>query len=170
VNKLLLHSTKYDGSLHYRYPVVEIQRTEDRLTTFLSPGFPVESYRGGWTSAKYFLSTFWIGRPYVLHVRWDSAWTPEFLYVDITTGTNWNDQLVQYVDLDLDLILRDGSPHIHLDDEDEFDANRVRWNYPPELVKTCRDATGEVRRLLGSGKKPFSTSMFAWRPGAPVNW
>jgi protein associated with RNAse G/E len=170
VNDLLLHSTKYDGSLHYRYAVAQVQRTDDRLIAFSSPGSPVESYRGSWTGTKHLLSTFWKGRAYVLHVRWDVAWTPEFLYVDIATGTKWDDRVVRYVDLDLDLILRHGSTNIYLDDEDEFEANRLRWKYPAELVKNCHGAAGEVRRLLEWGEKPFSTALFAWRPGSPVDW
>ena len=170
MNDLLLHSTKFDGSLHYRYPVRTVHRSDDRLITFSSPGSPVESYRGSWTGTKHLLSTFWIGRPYVFHVRWNTGWIPEFLYTDITTGTKWNDRMVEYVDLDLDLILRHESADVHLDDEDEFEEHRVRWSYPPELVAQCREAARVVRGLLESRELPFTKALFDWRPGMPVNW
>jgi len=170
LSDLNLHSTKYDGSLHYRYGVREVHRRDDRLTTFIAPGTPIESYRGRWTGKKHFLSTFWRDKPYVLHVRWDEVWTPEFLYVDIATRTNWDDRTVRYIDLDLDLILRHDSTAIHLDDEDEFEQHRVRFAYPAALVTQCHEAVEEVRRLLEAGERPFSKALFAWRPGTGVDW
>jgi uncharacterized protein len=162
---LLLHSKKYDGSLHYRYQVEEIQRSQERLITYFQPGVRVQSHRGSWTGEKHMLSFFWRERPYVLHVRWDSQWQPEFLYIDIATATDWVDGTVGYIDLDLDLILRPGAASAHLDDEDEFEAHRVSWSYPEELVKGCWGAVEEVRRLLEAGREPFAPSIFDWRPG-----
>jgi protein associated with RNAse G/E len=170
VKELLVHSTKYDGSLHYRYPVNELQRSDDLLITFTSPGYPVQSYRGEWIGKKRLLSFFWKNRPYVLHVRWEESWIPEFLYVDIAAETRWDDRVVRYIDLDLDLILRHESTSIHLDDEDEFEEHQVRWNYPPQLVAQCREAAVEVRKLLELGQPPFSTVLFSWRPGSPAQW
>ena len=168
MSNLILHSTKYDGSPHYRYPVGLVHRSEERLVTFCAPGVPIESYRGAWTGSKHFLSFFWRDRPYVLHVRWDSGWQPEFLYVDIATATSWADGIIRYIDLDLDLILRHGTTAVHLDDADEFEAHRVRFGYPDELVRGCWAAAEEVRGLFAAGTKPFAPSLFNWRPGAPL--
>lgn len=168
MNAFLLHSTKYDGSLHYRYPVDVVEATDERLATFFSPGKLIESHRGSWTSQKHFLSMFWREKPYVLHVRWDKEWKPEFLYVDIATGTNWTEQVVRYIDLDLDLILASGSTSVHLDDADEFETHRHRWSYPAELVQACWAAVEDVRGLLQNGHGPFTAKMFDWRPGKPL--
>jgi len=170
VKQLFVHSTKFDGSLHYHYPVQEIERTGDLLITMTSPGYPVKSYRGEWIGKKRLLSFFWKNRPFVLHVRWEESWTPEFLYVDIAHETSWDDGVARYIDLDLDLILRDKSEEIHLDDEEKFEQHRVLWNYPPQLVSQCRDAVETVRRLLETGEPPFSTTVFSWRPGSPSRW
>ena len=164
MSDLLVHSTKFDGSLHYRYPVTKIQRSGNRLITYFQPGVPVVSHRGSWTSEKHMLSFFWRDRPYVLHVRWQSQWQPEFLYIDIATKTSWEDGTVHYIDMDLDLILRPESA-VHLDDEDEFAAHRSKWNYPQMLVAECWAAVDKVRGLLDAGEEPFSVSMFDWRPG-----
>jgi uncharacterized protein len=169
MNSFILHSTKYDGSRHYRYPVELVERSADRLVTHCQPGTPIESYRGSWTGKKHFLSFFWKEKPYVLHIRWDTGWKPEFLYVDIATGTSWADGIIRYVDLDLDLIVRHGTAHVHLDDADEFESHRVRFGYPQKLVANCWSAVEEVRRLFAEGTKPFNPSLFDWRPGAPLN-
>jgi uncharacterized protein len=170
MNNFWLHSTKYDGSLHYRYPVEPIQRTVERLVTYSKPGVPVESYRGSWAAKRHILSLFWHARPYVLHVLWGSQWQPESIYIDITTTTSWDDETVRYVDLDLDVILRYGSEAVHLDDQDEFETHRLRWNYPEDLVGRCWAAVEEVRGLLTARKSPFSQELFAWRPGTPLTF
>jgi protein associated with RNAse G/E len=146
---MLMHSTKYDGSLHYQYPVEVIDRSADRLVTWTAPGAAVRSYRGAKTGVRNILSFFWLGRPYVLHALWDADWRPQFLYID----------------LDLDVILHHGAPSSVLADEDEFAEHRVKFNYPEELVAQCHRAVAEVRGLLGSGTVPFTTDLFAWRPG-----
>src|SRR4051812_16600865 len=100
-----LHSRKYDGSLHYRYPVRIVQESEKRLITHAEPGGAVESYRGSWTAVKHLLSVFWVGRPYVLHFRWDREWRAEGIYIDIAIDTAWTEGIVRYVDMDLDLVV-----------------------------------------------------------------
>jgi len=165
MNHLWIHSTKFDGSQHYRYPVQLVERSDDKLITYCAPGAPIESYRGDWTGTKHMLSFFWRDRPYVLHVRWQTDWKPEFLYVDIVTATSWADGTIRYIDLDLDLILRHGTTAVHLDDADEFETHSVRFNYPKPLIKDCWAAVEEVRGLFNSATEPFAPSLFAWRPG-----
>src|ERR1700683_2765027 len=85
-----LHSTKYDGSLHYRYAVEPLHRSETQLITLCTPGAAVQSYRGQWATSKTLLSFFWKAQPWVLHVCWQNDWQPEWLYVDISTATSWD--------------------------------------------------------------------------------
>ena len=166
---LQLHSTKYNGSLHYRYLVQQIDRTDERLVTYFQPGTPVESHRGPMIGTRHVLSFFWPARPYVLHVEWDAHWNPHHLYVDIATATTWLDGTIRYIDLDLDLILRPNAPSIHLDDADEFETHRHQWNYPDALVKNCWSAVTEARTLLESNTPPFSPTLYTWRPGSPLS-
>jgi protein associated with RNAse G/E len=167
---LCLRSKKYDGSLHYRYGVQEVERTPQRLITYSHPGQPVESYRGCWTGTRHLLSIFHRDQPFVQHVRWDGQWQPEFLYVDISTTTSWNDDTVGYIDLDLDLIQPFGVTEVKLDDEDEFEEHRLRWGYPEPLVRACWAAVAQVRERFAQGAAPFCTSMFAWRPGSSLTF
>ncbi len=168
MNELWLHSTKYDGSLHYRHPLKVVEKSERRLITSISPGYPVESYRGKWNTKRNQLSVFWVDRPYVFHVIWEDDWQPKMLYTDIATGTKWEDGVVTYVDMDLDVFVKDGVPGIHLDDEDEVEEHGAKGGYRAELVRGCRDAVEEVRRLLEARELPFSTELFKWRPGEAV--
>ena len=165
---MLMHSTKYDGSLHYRYEVQLVERSEDQLAVYSGPGTSVISYRGPSTRVRQLLSIFWLGRPFVLHAMWDAAWQPHSLYIDISTDTRWTDDVVRYIDLDLDLVLNHDSTEIILADEDEFAAHRNKFRYPATLVSQCLTAVGEVRQLLELRESPFTSDLFAWRPGAPL--
>ena len=131
---MLLRSAKFDGSLHYQYPVELVQESADCLVAYSHPGVPVESYRGSWSAKKNLLSFYWVRRSYVAHVVWGEKWQPERLYIDISTATQWDVTTVRYVDLDLDVILAHGSTEVIIDDEDEFEINRLKWNYPADLV------------------------------------
>ena len=163
----MLSSNNFDGTLHYRYPVLMIQHSEERLVAYHEPG-PYESYRGSFTSNRHWLRFYWRERPYVLTVQWEADWQPRSLYIDITTATSWSDGTVRCVDMDLDLILDHGSEAVFLDDEDEFEEHRVLWSYPEELVKGCHAAVEEVRGLLALQEGPFDQAIFAWRPGEPL--
>lgn len=41
-----VHSTKYDGSIHYRYEMTLVREEADLLVLYGAPGTPLESYRG----------------------------------------------------------------------------------------------------------------------------
>jgi hypothetical protein len=169
MNDFFMHSKKFDGSPHYRYPVNVVERSDDRLVTYLQQDTAIESYRGSWKTKRHILGFFWLDRPFVLHVIWENEWEPKMLYVDIVTQTCWDDAMVQYVDMDLDVICSTDCT-VKIDDEDEFEEHRVLWKYPPELVQRCHDATSEVRRLFAEGKPPFTPKIFDWRPGLPLNF
>jgi protein associated with RNAse G/E len=138
------------------------------LVTWSAPGAEVRSYRGTKRGVRNILSFFWLDRPYVLHALWESDWRPLFLYIDIATATHWSDERVTYVDLDLDVILHHDAASSVVADEDEFAEHRVKFSYPAELVARCHDAVAEVQGLLESHTAPFTTDLFAWRPGSSV--
>lgn len=163
---MLMHSRKFDGSLHYCYGVHEVERTARRLVTYRGPGQPVACYRGPRTGSLHLLSFFVLDAPYVAHVAWDPGWEPLHVYVDISTATRWNEDTVSYIDLDLDLIQAHGAATVHLDDEDEFHEHRLRWSYPEPLIQGCWAAVAQVRAHFAQDLRPFSSAMFTWRPGA----
>lgn len=162
-----LASTKYDGSLHYRYRVGLVSMSPDLVMVYCRPGTPVVSYRGQLVAGRHTLALLWRDRPYNLHVNWQADWRPHSHYVNVATPASWDEHAVRFVDLDLDVIWKvDGT--LILDDEDEFELHRERFGYPPELVSEswrCRD---EVADMIVRGVYPFDGSLYRWRPyGAP---
>lgn len=158
------HSTKYDGSLHYRRPMQLVHQDAELLVLYCSPGNPSESYRGHQITRNHSLEYYWRSRPYNLIVMWHSDWRPRMHYVNIATPATWTDQQLHFIDLDLDLIWRAESDLVELDDQDEFELHRERFGYGADLVAQAWAAVREVQDLFASRTPPFDGSLHAWRP------
>ncbi len=162
----ILHTTKYDGSLHYRFAVRVVHESEELVVTYRPPGVVMESYRGTWVSKRHLMGFYWPDRHHNLCIMWNGGWEPRQHYVNIATPAEWDGQAVRCVDLDLDVIRPADNSAIIIDDEDEFERHIDTFDYPDELVDTCRGEVARVTRLLEERRGPFSSAIFDWRPGA----
>jgi len=165
---MLVHTTKYDGSLHYRFAAQDVDVADDQLALYIPAGTAMDSYRGPVTLDKPILMVQWRGRPWKLSVRWETDWSPCHYYVDICTPPDWSDGTLRLTDLDLDLILVHGRNSPVLDDADEFEDHIERFGYPPDLVADCLAATLEVAALMARKAAPFDGALYGWRPGQPL--
>lgn len=162
-DRLPVASTKYDGSLHYRFDLTVVSDGDGELRAWGPVGITMESYRGTFRAHHHALHVHWRDRDYNLLVFWHADWTPHEHYVNIALPSTWDDGTLRFVDLDLDLIRRtDGA--VVLDDADEFDEHRLRFSYPPELVARVWAAVDEVRDLMERRVPPFDTTLYDWRP------
>ncbi|GGI48352.1 protein associated with RNAse G/E [Agromyces flavus] len=67
-----------------------------------------------------------------------------------------------YVDLDLDVVEREGEAPF-IDDEDEFDENSARFGYPPALVARVRADATAVLGAVTRREPPFDgTTSAGW--------
>ena len=112
------YSTKYDGSLHYRYPLTVVQEDVDLFILYGCPGTVCDSYRGQLTAKYHSLELYWSARFYNLTVMWHPDWRPRMHYVNIATPATWHDGTLRFIDLDLDVIWQANSGAVILDDED----------------------------------------------------
>jgi len=168
MNTVSRHSTKYDGSLHYRYLGTVVQADSDLLMLYAQPGTVCDSYRGQMTAKYHSLELYWPDRFYNLTVMWHPDWRPRMHYVNIATPATWDDGTLRFIDLDLDVIWFADSGEIVLDDEDEFALHQMRFGYPGDLIAQVQRSSDQVRQLLAQSAYPFDGSLFAWRPdGSP---
>jgi protein associated with RNAse G/E len=163
-----VHSTKYDGSLHYRYSTTLVHEEANVLMLYMRPGTQIESYRGASIAEHHNLQLYWSDRPYNLHVSWYADWRPLLHYVNVATPAVWKNATVNFIDLDLDIIWRSSTGEVFLDDEDEFALHQVRYAYPSDLIEQSLRSSAEVRQLIAQRSYPFDGSLHAWRPnGSP---
>ena len=152
--------TKFDGSAHWRIPMLWLG--EDEYGRWLGAPPNTEARRGN--------------EPPVVHPQaWvalfprDAWWTaicnaepePIEIYCDVTTVPQWREGEVTMVDLDLDVCRRrDG--RVEVLDEDEFAEHQVRYRYPDEVVAAARAATESLSRALSENAEPFATVAQRW--------
>ncbi|HEU5015743.1 MAG TPA: DUF402 domain-containing protein [Roseiflexaceae bacterium] len=161
---VLVHSTKYDGSIHYRYNATVVREEVNLLHLYRPPGTKATSYRGERLGTRHSLEIFWADRPYNLHVIWYPDWQPAMHYVNIATPATWHDGRLHFIDLDLDVIWRARTDEIMLDDEDEFELHQARFGYPQELIAQAWHTSREVQDMMAHRVYPFDGSLLAWRP------
>lgn len=99
--------------------------------------FPID----GWWSAL-----FLVGAPVDLHV-------------DVSTPATVIDGIVTTTDLDLDVVVRNGT--VELLDEDEFEAHRAQHAYPETHVRAALHAAHVIQTLIAAGACPFDGSHLA---------
>ena len=145
-----------------------VHHAEDFLALHLTPGTPMQSYRGPRESEQHILMLHWTDRPWKLDVHWMPDWTPKQHYVDLITPADWSDGTLRLADLDLDLILRPEFGGPILDDADEFERHTAAFGYPMELVQRCRDTVFEVASMMTRRVPPFHGRLHDWRPGRPL--
>jgi protein associated with RNAse G/E len=163
-----VHSTKYDGSLHYRYSTTVVREEPGLLVLYLPPGTPVESYRGQMMAKQHSLQFYWSDRHYNLHVNWDADWQPRSHYINIASPATWHDETLRFVDLDLDIIWRAATGEVILDDEDEFALHQERFGYSADLIAQAWRSSEDVRDLIAQRLFPLDGTLHAWRPhGTP---
>lgn len=160
----IVHSTKYDGSLHYRYTTTFVGEEPGLIMLFGQAGMTLESYRGSYTTAFHMLNCYWSDRWYNLEVLWHTDWQPRLHYVNIATPATWRDQTLRFIDLDLDVIWSAATNDIILDDEDEFIAHQQRFAYPDDLITRAQQTSEAVRTMIALRHYPFDGSLYGWRP------
>lgn len=156
-------STKFDGSLHYRYTMQVVSTDDGCLRAWAPFGTAMHSYRGELTADRPFLMLYYGDRDWNLEIMWEPDWTPNKHYVNIALPATWDDGTVRWVDLDLDVSWwADGT--LRLLDEDEFAEHRDRFGYPEWLVERAWKAVDEVQGMIDRRRWPFDQSLYAWRP------
>ncbi len=166
-------STKFDGSHHNDFEgwLLQDERSTptEPLRVFIAAGTQLRSYRGTYTANLDFTMLFWpdLDRWWNLeHNHWvfrrpDGRMTTQS-YANVSLPATFDGETVRWVDLDLDVTVRDGV--IELVDEDEFEEHRLAMRYPDDVVDAAREAAAELLRLAEARTPPFDRTSHIWRP------
>jgi protein associated with RNAse G/E len=151
-----VRSTKWDGSPHWAFDGRWLGADEHGDWVGFAPGTrferPGSTFVADWSSVSLFPRAGWAAGFNLRHPR------ALAIYVDLATEPAWRPDAsgatVSYVDLDLDVVGREGR-RAYIDDEDEFAAHAVRFAYPPELVERVRADADALLGAVHRGEAPF---------------
>jgi hypothetical protein len=150
---------KYDGSLHWHYPMTVLGEDEHGIWLGAPTGTPLRKGDGPARPAPGGFITLAGAGAWSMPIwntvgRWAS-------YVDICSPVEVTGGRVEAVDLDLDVVATwEGA--VSVLDEDELTEHTALFGYPPEIVERARLEADVVRRRMEAGIEPFATAGARW--------
>ena len=97
---------------------------------------------------------YWLDRWYNVFRFCEPDGSVRNFYCNITMPPTFEKGVLDYVDLDIDVILwPDG--RVDTLDEDDFVANGARFGYPADVRQNALDSLSELKSLITLGQRPF---------------
>ena len=79
-------------------------------------------------------------------------------YCNITMPPTFADGILDYVDLDIDVVVRAELGYDVLD-QDDFARNSTKYGYPPELIQKVHDSLNDLTTEIANRQFPFTTHL-----------
>ena len=89
----------------------------------------------------------------------------KFWYCDVSMPCTFAEDVLSYVDLDLDLIAYEDGTY-RVDDEDEFLSHQREYEYPAEIVDRARAELAALIAAHAARVFPFDGSLTTFMPEA----
>ncbi|MEX1103991.1 MAG: DUF402 domain-containing protein [Dehalococcoidia bacterium] len=154
-SRILLRATKYDGTAHWIQPFTVLHDDGLLLETQYRARTPIYTSRGEFRSPYDSHVYFWRDRWYNVFRLSRPGCELALWYCNITTPPRLDGTQLNYVDLDLDVIVRPGGD-IQLVDTDEFQERQKTLHYPHDLICRAEQAACEVSDMARRHIFPFN--------------
>jgi uncharacterized protein len=155
-SNIIVRSLKYNGAISRSWPA-EIESMLDNMIVLRGVFVQAVQHAGlgdieaGTVSQEYFWSDQWYN--VFRLIRPDGRLHCH--YCNIALPAKWSERELSFVDLDVDIVVGvDNS--VKVLDEDEFEANRIVFGYPADIVAGVRKAIDEVKELASRFEFPFN--------------
>ncbi len=155
-DRITVRACKYDGRLHRSWEARLARR--DGSLIVLDAVFQEEILHPllgriapGTLSTEY----YWTDRWYSIFRFSAESGALRCFYCNINTPAEFDGRTLQYLDLDIDVLIAADFSYRVLD-RDEFTANAARYGYPPEVLAGAERALTELIALLRGRQFPFA--------------
>lgn len=153
--RILIASTKYDGSLHYEYGATLDSVEDGAVRCTVSRGEPWVGYRGEGKIQGTFTALFFLERWFnVFHNHTPAGNRGILSYANVATPATFDGEVVRWTDLDIDIVVSERFG-ITVDDDDEFEDHRDRFSYPDDLVERVLTTRAELLTLAEAVHYPL---------------
>ena len=153
---IIVNACKYNGEIHRSWKCDLVARNDSLLTLIgvfdrqiNHPDLGV--IRRGTISYEH----YWLDRWYNIFRFHEPGGELKLFYCNINQPPHFENGVLDYVDLDVDVLVDADLQHRVLDLE-EFAANSIKYEYPPELIVKVYETTAEIINLIESHQFPFN--------------
>lgn len=157
VSEIVVRACKYDGRVHRNWVGRLRERTGSLIVIDAEFAEEVRHPLLG-TIAPGTLSTeyYWTDRWYNVFRFAEANGALRNYYCNINRPAEFDDQLLSFVDLDIDVLVAPDYTYSLLDTE-EFAINAARFAYPEEVCRHAHQALDELIRLIQTRRFPFDS-------------
>ena len=153
---ILVRACKYDGSEHRRWPA-QLLRQDDSLLV-LDAKFPeevVHDLLGTIARGTHSLEYYWLNRWYNVFRFAQPNGELRNYYCNVNVPPTFDNDVLSYVDLDLDILVEPDFSYQILDIED-FKGNAELYNYSADVQENARRAIDELVGMIQAREFPFN--------------
>lgn len=149
-----INSRKYDGHIRRSWNGGLVHKSNDLLILVGIFNEEVEHTDLGLISAgTVSFEHFWLDRWYNIFRFHEPDGTRKAHYVNITMPPTFADDVIDYVDLDIDVVVwPDG--RVEVLDRKDFENNKVKYGYPDKVIRQAENGLSEVLALIDSNGLP----------------
>jgi protein associated with RNAse G/E len=157
-NQVTIQAYKYGNQLHYEWCTTLLEKAKTHIFVLGHYGRKLHHY----TKQKVFTVNNWT----IEFFPFDSWFTVsadvvdgkiQQYYCNINEPAKIDGHTVSFVDLDLDLIQRNGEWKVV--DEDEFEMNAIKFAYSDELIHRAREELINLQSRIHNKQFPFDGSI-----------
>ncbi len=154
-----IQAFKYPNIRHYEWQAELLEQTEDYVWIYCRPGrqFIHHTKNQVFTFDNTTVELFSLKEWYTVAMVIEEGKVVSY-YCNIAMPSVLQDDTLTFIDLDLDLFKPKDGDWVVLDEE-EFEANSIKYEYPPELKDAALRALDALKEKVLTGSFPFDGSV-----------
>jgi protein associated with RNAse G/E len=151
-----VRARKYDGRIRRSWSGGLVSSKDGLITLVAEFAEAVEhndlgTIAAGTVSFEYFWPDRWYN---VFHFR-EPDGSPRATYSNIAMPATFSDGIIDYIDLDIDVI-RWPDGRVEVLDRDDFQVNSVKYGYPDHVKKAAEAALEDLLEVIEKKEFPFN--------------
>ncbi|MBN1623380.1 MAG: DUF402 domain-containing protein [Clostridia bacterium] len=157
----VMRAHKYDGRIHYEQELNFVGYENGVLTLAGEKNRELKHYTRDAviTFKERTLEYFFKDRWYTAALVFDDCGRVVHVYCNIALPGDITDNIVSFVDLDVDVIVKNGC--IEVIDIDEFEEHKILYGYGEEIEKKVFETVEVVKNAIISGEFPFDREILS---------
>ncbi|MEA3319533.1 MAG: DUF402 domain-containing protein [Bacillota bacterium] len=154
-----IKALKYPETLHYEWEGELVSKTSEYVLVLCKPGRKLKHYSKGttFTINNTSLEYFSLKEGFTVAMEIENGCIVSY-YCNVALPSLLRGNEISFVDLDLDLVKKQNEQW-EVIDEEEFETNSFKYNYPLELKEGAIGSLEEMKSRVNKKEFPFNESV-----------